>query len=107
MSGRKDDAGKMPWHLLPYDAIEQVAAVLRYGEAKYGARNWEAGMSWSRPFAAGLRHLTAWWRGEDVDAESGLPHLAHAACCVLFLLAYQLRRQGENDDRPMGEKTLL
>ena len=64
-----------------------------------GARNWEKGMDWSRLYAAALRHLTAWWRGNDIDHESGLPHLAHALCCINFLLAYELRGMGR-DDRP-------
>ena len=32
------------------------------------------------------RHLQAWWSGERLDKESGLPHLAHAVCCLLFLM---------------------
>jgi hypothetical protein len=64
-----------------------------------GQRNWEAGMAWHRPFGACMRHLWAWWRKENLDPETGLPHLAHAACCILFLLAYVLR-ETPGDDRP-------
>lgn len=71
------------------------------GAEKYGERNWERGIAWSRVFAAALRHLWAWWRGENADPETGLPHLAHAACNLLFLLAYH-RRQIGPDDRPAG-----
>jgi len=46
-----------------------------------------------------LRHLTAWWAGEDLDPESGLHHLAHAACCLMFLLEYT-QTHTELDDRP-------
>jgi hypothetical protein len=90
----KNDAGKLPWHLLPSDAIDGVLEVLQYGAAKYGERNWERGMEWSRPFSALMRHMWAWWRGETYDPESGKPHLAHAACCVLFLVAYERRGVG-------------
>lgn len=96
--GRKFDAGKLPWHLLPPDALDAVLRVLDYGADKYGARNWEKGMDWSRPFSALMRHMWAWWRGEDADSETGESHLAHAACCILFLLAYHIRGAG-NDDR--------
>ena len=61
MSGRKDDAGKRPWHLLPWESAGLIGAT--------------------------IRHLTAWRSGERLDPESGLPHLAHAACSVLFMLA--------------------
>ena len=99
--GKKFDANKAPWHLLPGDALDEVVHVLRHGEAKYGERNWEAGMAWHRVFAAAMRHAWAWWRGQDHDPESGLHHLAHACCCLLFALAYAKRGVG-TDDRPVG-----
>ncbi len=99
--GRKDDSGKTPWHLMPPDALNQIAQVLEFGAGKYGDRNWEKGMNWSRPFSALMRHMWAWWRGEDRDPETGLSHLAHAGCCILFLLTYQGHATGK-DDRPHG-----
>lgn len=97
--GRKDDTGKEPWHLAPWDAFRAIVCVLRFGAAKYEARNWEKGMAWSRPFAALQRHLTAWWDGEAKDAETGMSHLWHAGACVVFLIAYEIRNVGK-DDRP-------
>lgn len=97
--GRKDDGGKAAHHLIPPELPEAVAAVLAFGAAKYGARNWERGMDWSRPFAALMRHMWAWWRGEASDHETGMSHLWHAACCIAFLLAYEQRKAGV-DDRP-------
>lgn len=97
--GRKDDAGKAPWHLAPWDAFRAIVHVLRFGAEKYAPRNWENGMAWSRPFAALQRHLAAWWEGEKVDPETGMSHLWHAGCCIVFLIAYELRGVG-TDDRP-------
>lgn len=74
-----------------------VAAVLGFGAEKYAADNWRKGMEWRRLYGAALRHLMAWERGEDLDPESGLPHLAHAGCCILFLLSYQLVGGGTDD----------
>ena len=102
--GKKWDAGKLRYDLLPPDALAEVVQIFTDGAAKYGDRNWEQGMSWSRPFAAAMRHLWAWWKGEDTDPESGRPHLAHAACNVLFLLAYQRRGDGADDRRKKGGK---
>ena len=95
----KLDGGKVGAHLLPYDAILEVCRVYDFGAGKYAARNWELGMSYSRLFAACMRHLWAWWQGQDRDPETGLSHLTHAAFCVLGLLAYELRKSG-TDDRP-------
>lgn len=97
--GRKDDAGKLPYDLLPPDAVEEILKVLQFGANKYAPRNWEKGMKWSRCFAALMRHMWAFWKGEDLDPETGYSHLAHAGCCILFLLAYRTRGIG-NDDRP-------
>jgi hypothetical protein len=97
--GRKDDAGKAPWHLVPFDAVGCIVKVLDFGAKKYGPRNWEKGMDWSRCFDATIRHLTAWHGGEARDAETGFSHLWHAGCCILFLIAYELRGTGR-DDRP-------
>ena len=97
--GYKLDKDKARWDLLPSDALEQVAEVMRYGARKYEERNWERGMEWHRPFRALLNHSWAWWRGEDLDSESGLNHMAHAACNALFLLAYALRSGVGVDDR--------
>lgn len=95
--GIKYDAGKLPYELLPLDAIESVVKVLRFGADKYGSRNWERGMGWGRLFGAATRHLTAWFRGYGLDEETGLSHLSHAACCILFLLAYEQRKIGTDD----------
>jgi hypothetical protein len=85
--GKKFDQDKSRWDLLPFGALEQVAQVITYGAKKYEPENWKkVPESRGRYFAASLRHLTAWFRGEKLDPESGLPHLAHAACCLLFLM---------------------
>lgn len=101
----KHDQGKLPWDLLSFDAIEQIVRVLQHGEKKYSAWNWTrgGGLSWSRVFAAAMRHMAAWARGETLDKESGLPHLAHAACCIMFLLHYAHTKKSfayeKKDDR--------
>ena len=100
--GRKDDQGKAPYHLLAPELLDGTAQVLAFGAAKYAPRNWEKGMDWSRPFSALMRHMWAWWRGEDKDPETGMSHLWHASCCIMFLLAYEERKIG-NDDRPNKE----
>lgn len=96
-AGTKHDSQKPKWSLLPYDALLPVVRVMEYGAAKYGRDNWMAGMEWTRLADAAVRHLLDWLRGEDNDRESGLPHLAHAACNLLFLLAYTLRGLGKDD----------
>lgn len=64
-----------------------------------GANNWRKGIKLSRLIAALMRHLFAFARGEDSDPETGLPHLAHAGCCLMFLAALHKQRP-DLDDRP-------
>lgn len=99
LEGRKDDRGKDPWNLLPWDAVRAAVQVMAFGARKYGDRNWERGMAYSRLYSAAMRHMIAWWEGEKADPETGYSHLSHAACCILFLLAFELRGIG-SDDRP-------
>jgi hypothetical protein len=85
--GRKDDTGKPRYDLLPAVALHEVVRVLTYGAGKYAPENWRKVEDWRpRYFAAAMRHLWAWFRGERIDPESTYPHLAHAACCILFML---------------------
>lgn len=105
-TGKKFDGGKVRMDLLPWDALWEVARVLTFGAEKYDAHNWRGGMKWSRLVGAAIRHLTAWAMGQGKDPETGLSHLSHAACCVLFLLAYEQTGSG-TDDRyilPFTEK---
>lgn len=94
----KFDQDKLPLHLLSTEAMNQTAAVLQFGAKKYAEHNWRKGFDWSRPLAAAMRHITAFNNGEDKDPESGLSHLAHAACCIMFLLEFE-KTHKHLDDR--------
>lgn len=95
--GVKFDGDKARMDLLPMDSLLGVGAVLGYGAKKYAPRNWEKGMAWGRLLGAAMRHLGAWALGQNNDSESGLPHLDHAACCILMLRALTSRNVGTDD----------
>lgn len=99
-TGEKKDEGKPRWELVGWDAIEGLVKVLTMGAKKYQARNWELGIEYGRVYGAILRHLTAFWRGESTDPESGLSHLDHALCELMFLSSYEKRGMKSFDDRP-------
>jgi hypothetical protein len=98
--GAKFDGGKIGVWMLPTEPLEDIAKVLDFGAKKYAAYNWTNGISYSRIYGSLLRHLFAWWRGEDIDPESGLSHLSHAGCNILFLLQFARSRKSF-DDRPV------
>ena len=97
--GLRFNKGKNQFCWLPPDALWSTCKVFTNGAIKYAPRNWERGMNWSICFDSLMRHMWLWWAGERYDPESKLPHLAHAACNILFLLAYELRGMTKYDDR--------
>ena len=84
----------------PTESIKLLGQVHSMGADKYGAFNWrEHQVSSTVYYDAAMRHLMAYFDGEDLDEESQLPHLAHVmACCSILLDA----KDGEtlNDNRP-------
>ena len=84
---KKYDADKPDWTLLPISAIISIIKVLEFGAKKYKRDQWKGVPDARRRYlAAAFRHLGAVSDGEWLDSESGLPHIAHSACCLLFLL---------------------
>lgn len=85
------DQNKINWSLMPFEAVEEIAKVLEFGAKKYEAWNFtkNGGMQHTRIINSCLRHIFAYMRGQDLDPESGLSHLAHAGCNILFLLYYK------------------
>jgi hypothetical protein len=96
-----ESANKTRWDLVPSAAVAEIAEVLAFGAKKYSANNWCRGAAWHRYFRALIDHCFHWWRGQDRDPETGLSHLAHAGCCLLFLMEYQRNGWG-TDDRFRG-----
>lgn len=97
-TGQKFDQEKPRTDLLDPLALEGLAKVLTFGAKKYAAHNWRGGIKFSRLIAAALRHILAILRGEDNDPESGLPHVDHAFCCLMFL-SNMMKTRPDLDDR--------
>ncbi len=97
-TGKKNDSEKPRVELLSSIALIEIAKVMTFGAKKYDSHNWRGGIAWSRVLGAALRHLLAFLGGESKDPETGLSHLAHLACCTMFLLEYQVTHP-ELDDR--------
>lgn len=87
------------YDLIPPEALHALAEHYGRGAKKYADRNWEAGYNWGLSFAALMRHAWAWWRGEDIDEETGSNHMTAVAWHALTLATFQARGRG-TDDRP-------
>lgn len=97
----KADEGKLQYDLIPARAFEEVVAVMTFGAKKYAADNWRAGTGFGfrRCFGALCRHAWAWFRGQDLDAETGIHHLAAVAFYCLILMDYHFTNHGVDDRR--------
>jgi hypothetical protein len=85
--GLKYDNDKLRWDLLPIAEVEEVVKILTFGAKKYAPNNWQlVNNAKERYYAAIMRHMVAYRKGELIDPESGLPHLAHAMCNIMFLM---------------------
>lgn len=94
------EAGKPRVDLLHWTALLGVAEVAAWGVAKYGERNWEehaASWHWGQLLGSALRHIFYWAMREDLDPESGKPHLAHAVWNLCTLLELTSRGSGVDD----------
>jgi hypothetical protein len=95
----KFDAAKVRVDLLPIDPMMQIATVFGFGAKKYFANSYRQGETvvWSRTYGSIMRHMMAFWSGEDKDPESGLPHLAHAGTQLFILMEHAAHNQNKDD----------
>lgn len=101
----KDPMLKPRIGLVPLRAMWEIGKVMTDGAKKYSEFNWKGGLKYSRLYDAALRHIIQFIEGEDVDPESGLHHLGHAACCITMLLEMTMDRP-DLDDRYKDNKTV-
>lgn len=98
----KDAIGirKAPVSTVPMNVVAEMGVGMLEGAAKYGRHNYRGvGVRASVYFDATMRHLIAWWEGEDADPDSGMPHVAKALCSLAVLRDAQMQGKVE-DDRP-------
>lgn len=101
-SNPKDSVGvkKVPFSTVPAPVLAELGLAMLEGARKYGRHNYRAvGVRTSVYYDAVLRHLTAFWEGQDTDPDSGLPHITKAIACLTVLRDSQLVGNVV-DDRP-------
>jgi len=93
VKGKKDAR----YDLIPPEATWYEALAFGAGADKYSERNWEDGYEWGLSIAALERHLQLFKAGEDLDPETGLPHIALVRVHTAFLLSFMSRGSGIDD----------
>lgn len=84
--------------LVPVGPLLKLARHYHQGAKKYSKDNWRGGYEWSKSYEALMRHALAFWDGEDIDEETGSPHMAAVAFHAFALLEY-MDTHPEFDDR--------
>jgi hypothetical protein len=105
-SNPKDAIGirKAPLSVVPMEVIAEVGVGMLEGACKYGRHNFRAiGVRASVYFDATMRHMIAWWEGEDIDPDSKLSHVTKAICSLVVLRDAIIQSKFE-DDRPPRHK---
>ncbi len=98
----KDAIGtrKVPYSCVPSAVVSELSLAFLEGACKYGRHNYrEAGVRASVYFDAAKRHLDLFWEGQDIDPDSGLPHITKALACLTVLRDAQMNDKC-TDDRP-------
>ena len=92
--------GKVPISTIPLPVLYEVGLAMLEGARKYGRHNYRiAGVRASVYFDALLRHIGAWWEGEDIDSQSELHHISKAIATLIVLRDSQIAGNWV-DDRP-------
>lgn len=98
----KDAVGikKVPMSCVSAPVVMEMALGMMEGARKYGRHNYRiAGVRASVYYDATMRHLMAWWEGQDIDKDSGLSHISKAMS-ALHVLRDAMLNDKWNDDRP-------
>lgn len=89
---------------VPPTALIHLSRAMSDGRKKYGHMNWrEKKVSSTIYYDAAMRHLMAWFDGEETAEDSGVHHLGHAMACLAIILDAS-ENNNLNDDRPTKGK---
>lgn len=102
-SNPKDALGvrKAPMSTVSAVVLAEVGVAMLEGAAKYGRHNYRAvGVQSSVYYDATMRHLMAWWEGEDIDPDSGMSHITKAITSLVVLRDAMIQGMLTDDRAP-------
>lgn len=92
--------GKAPMSTVSAPVMAEIGVAMLEGACKYGRHNYRAsGVRHSVYYDATMRHLMAWWEGQDIDPDSGMSHITKAITSLVVLRDAMIQGMAE-DDRP-------
>jgi len=103
MTNPKDAVGirKAPMSTVPANVMAELGVAMLEGAAKYGRHNYRtAGVRASVYYDGVMRHLMAWWEGEDIDPDSGISHVTKAIASLTVLRDAMMQQMWDDDRAP-------
>jgi len=92
--GKKDDNGKLKYHLIPWQVLEGLASVLTFGAKKYAPENWRVLADPEERYEDAMwRHIMEYKKGNRLDKDSKMPHLWHAVTNLAFLIYFEAQSE--------------
>lgn len=105
--GFKDTKGKVQLRLIPYKALAEIAKIREYGINKYGDNEGWKTVPKDLYVEAAARHCMKFLSGEIKDDESGLDHIAHAACSLILALGVEKEEVNDTLVRDIDDNWVL
>jgi len=105
IKGLKFDGAKRQWNLLYRPWLRGVVDVLTRGALKYSPDNWKRVDNPKVSYLNALqRHLDAFIEGEEKDPETGISHLSHLGCCLMFLKYFEDNQKCETAEEILARE---
>lgn len=92
--------------LIPPMPLLEMARAFHAGAQKYEDFGYMKAPNLGKYVDAMLRHVVAFMAGEDVDPETGIHHLAHAACNAFILQVLQAEGEATDDRYATADPTV-
>ena len=91
---------------VPACVLGEVGVAMTEGAIKYGSYNFRSAKMSARTYYDGtMRHLMAWWEGEDIDPDSGLHHVTKAIASLVVLRDSMINETFVDSRPPKAPKT--
>ena len=95
--GVKHDKEKLKYHLIPWQVMEGMAAILTFGANKYSPGGWKLLADPEKRYEDAMwRHLMEYKKGNRLDKDSKMPHLWHCVTNLAFLIYFDMRSEEES-----------
>lgn len=93
----RHNTGKVQLREIDPSFVLGLGQVLTASRERYDEGNWMKETKLSTPYESCMRHLMKFWNGDELDDDTKLDHLLHAATNIMFLYYHKSSGKGIDD----------